>query len=176
MWSPKSFGQIEVASSRDPSELSQSIESVTGSKCNFFSNTIEYLPWLDPTLPASHPCCWCSNMETRLEFLCSTSASWIMKDHLAITTTIVAMKHYWRCRKALWEMILWVAYSDRNSWSRDFRVSYRCADPQKSFGQIEGSIESRSVRFVAINRVLREAVPSISTLSSTTMVDPTLPG
>jgi hypothetical protein len=25
-------------------------------------------------------------------------------------------------------------------------VSYRCADPQKSFGQIEGSIESRSVR------------------------------
>jgi hypothetical protein len=69
-----------------------------------------------------------------------------------------------------------VAYSDRNRDPAIFECHIDVLIP-KSFGQIESSIESRSVRSCRNqSRVLREAsaVPSISTLSST-MVGPTLP-
>jgi hypothetical protein len=85
----KIFGQIEGKHRVEiRPELSQSIESVTEASAVPSISTLSSTYMVGPIFARLVIlCCWCSNMETRLEFLCSTSASWIMKDHFAITTT-----------------------------------------------------------------------------------------
>jgi hypothetical protein len=176
---PKSFfGQIE-GSIESRSVRSCQSRVLRGSKCSaFYINTIEYLPWLVPLCPPSHPCCWCSNMETRLEFLCSTSASWIMKDHFGYNNDYSSNqwsitgdvgRHYER-----WYTMC--SLLCRNSWSRDFRVSYRCADPQNLLDKLKIASSRDPSGCRNQSRVLREASSTtfyINTIS--TMVDPTLP-
>jgi hypothetical protein len=68
--------KLKVASSRDPSGVVAINRECYGSKCStFYINTIEYLPWLVPLCPPSHP--WLVFQHgNSLGILCSTSASY----------------------------------------------------------------------------------------------------
>jgi hypothetical protein len=83
--------KLKVTSSRDPSGAVEINRECYGKQVQYLLYQHYRVPTMvGPTLPRLVILCWCSNMETRLEFLCSTSASWIMKDHFALLTTIVA--------------------------------------------------------------------------------------